>query len=101
MCLAFLAATLNNNKILAGDIQNAYLNAPTQERVYIICNSDFGSNANRSVLIVKTLYGLKSRGARFRDHIAQSLGDIGFKICLADAHVWMRENNKPDGFKYW
>ena len=99
--LAFLAAALNDNKILSGDIQNAYLNAPTQERVYIICGSEFGSNADRPALIVKALYGLKSSGARFRDHLAQSLRDIGFKSCLADADVWMRENTKPDGFKYW
>ena len=26
---------------------------------------------------------------------------MDFKSCLADADVWMRENTKPDGFKYW
>ena len=31
--MAFLVAALNNLKVLAGDIQNAYLNAPTKEKI--------------------------------------------------------------------
>ena len=99
--LAFLVAALNDLDILAGDIQNAYLNAPTNEKVYIICGKEFGSNSGRPALIVKALYGLKSSGSRFRDHLAASLRDIGFKSCLADPDVWMRKGTKPDGFKYW
>ena len=68
--LALLAAALNDLKILVGDIQNAYLNTPTKERVYIICGSEFGSYVDRSALIVKAFYGLKSSGSRFRDHLA-------------------------------
>ena len=99
--LAFLAAALNDIKILAGDIQNAYLNAPIHERVYIICGSEFVSEANIPALIVNALYGLNSRGARFRDHLAKFLRDMVFKSCLVDADVWMMDNTKPDGFKYW
>ena len=101
VCIAFLAAALNDLDILVGDIQNAYLNAPTNEKVYIICGLEFGSNKDRPAQIVKALYGLKSSGARFRDHLAASLRDLGFKSCKADADVWMRKNTKPDGFKYW
>ena len=96
----FLTAALNGLKILVGDIQNAYLNAPTKYRVYIICGSELGSYVERPALIVKTMYGLKSSGARLRDHLAQSLLDIGFKSCLVDPDMWMRTNTKPDGFKY-
>ena len=32
--IAFLAATLNDLDVLAADVQNAYLNAPTSEKVY-------------------------------------------------------------------
>jgi hypothetical protein len=34
--IAFTIATLNGLKVLAGEVQNAYLNAPTKERCYTI-----------------------------------------------------------------
>jgi hypothetical protein len=37
--IAFLVTALNNLNILAGDIQNAYLNAPTQEKLYFIARA--------------------------------------------------------------
>ena len=54
---------------------------------------------DRPALIVKVPYGLKSSGTRFRDHVAQFLLGVGFKICLADPDLWMRHNTKPDSFK--
>ena len=42
--LAFLAAALNDLDILVADIQNVYLNAPTNKKLYIICGKKFGSN---------------------------------------------------------
>jgi hypothetical protein len=95
-------AALNGLDILAADVQNAYLNAPTKERCYTVAGLEFGPvNAGRPVLIVRALYGLKSSGARWRDHMAATLRDAGFKSCVADPDVWMRPNAKPDGFKYW
>ena len=61
----------------------------------------FGSNAHRPAFIVKALYSLKSSGVSFIDHLAQSLQDMDFKSCLADADMCMMDNTKPDGFKYW
>lgn len=69
--MVFLVTALNGNKILAGDIQSAYINARTQERVCVACGSEFGSNAGRHVRIVKAIYDLTSNGARFRDHLSQ------------------------------
>jgi hypothetical protein len=40
--LAFLIAALNDLEILSADIQNAYLNAPTKERIYTIVGQEFG-----------------------------------------------------------
>jgi hypothetical protein len=100
--IAFTIAALNDLDILAGDVQNAYLNAPTKERCYTTAGLEFGpDNKGRPVLIVRALYGLKSSGARWRDHMAATLRDAGFDSCLADPDVWMRPNVKPDGFKYW
>ena len=55
--LEFLTAALKDLKTLVGCIQNAYLNAPTKEKLYIICGSEFGSYMDKPALIVKFLYG--------------------------------------------
>ena len=38
--IAFLVAALNNLSVLAGDVQNAYLNAPTKEKIYFIAGDE-------------------------------------------------------------
>jgi len=101
--IAFTIAALNGLDILAADVQNAYLNAPTKEKCYTTAGLEFGKeNVGRPVMIVRALYGLKSSGARWRDHMADTLREAGFKSCLADPDVWMRPNVRPsDGFKYY
>ncbi len=42
--LAFLIAALNDLEILSADIGNAYLNAPTKEKVHTMCGIEFGQN---------------------------------------------------------
>jgi hypothetical protein len=100
--LAFLIAALNDLEILSADIQNAYLNAPTKERIYRIVGPEFGQGKEgRPVMIVRALYGLRSSGARWHDHLAATLREAGFKACKADADVWMRPAVKVDGSKYY
>ena len=100
--IAFLAAALNDLDVLAADVQNAYLNAPTKEKCWFKAGLEFGSDkVGHPVIIVRALYGLKSSGARWRDHMASTLRDAGFSSCLADPDVWMRKNCKPDGTEYW
>jgi hypothetical protein len=61
--IAFLIAALNGLGILAGDVQNAYLNAPTKECCYTIAGPEFGpDNEGRLVMIISALYGLRSSG---------------------------------------
>ena len=100
--LAFTIAALNGLQVLAGDVMNAYLNAPTKEKCYFEAGLEFGNDkVGKIVKIVRALYGLKSSGARWRDHMAATLRDAGFSSCLADPDVWMRPACKPDGTKYW
>ena len=44
ICLAYLIAALNDLDILSADIGNAYLNAPTREKVHTTCGIEFGQN---------------------------------------------------------
>jgi hypothetical protein len=99
--IMFLVAALNDLEILGADVQNAYINAKTSEKVYTTAGPEFGSNAGRPAIIVRALYGLKSSGARWRDHLAAILMQTGFKNSKADPDVWMRKAHKPNGFIYW
>jgi hypothetical protein len=82
--LAFLAAALNDLDVLAADIQNAYLTAPTKENVYTIAGPEFGSDAGRPARIVRALYGLKSSGKMFREFFAKTLREeMKFVPCKA------------------
>jgi len=40
--IAFVYAALNEVDITAGDIQNAYLTAPSSEKYWTICGPEFG-----------------------------------------------------------
>jgi hypothetical protein len=103
ICLAFLVAALNDLDVLSADISGAYLNAKAAEKVYTMAGKEFGpgKGAGRPVLILRALYGLRSSGEAWREHMASTLRDFGYKLCKADPDVWMRPKMKPDGFKYW
>jgi hypothetical protein len=102
VCIAFLLAALNDVPILSTDIGNAYLNAKPHERVYTTAGPEFGAELQgRSVLIVRALYGLKSSGAAWRAHLANTLHQLGHSSCLADPDVWFHPARKPDGFEYY
>ncbi len=61
--LAFLIATLNDLEFLGADIENAYLNAETKERVHTVCGPEFGPElCGCFAIICRALYGLKSSG---------------------------------------
>lgn len=99
--IAFTLAALNDLEIMSADIQNAYLNAPTSEKVWTTCGMEFGQDAGKPALIVRALYGLRSAGKSFRSHARGVLESAGFKGCLADPDVYMRKAVKKDGSKYW
>jgi hypothetical protein len=68
--IALLIAALNDMSVLGADISNAYLNAPTTEKVWTIVGAEWGSDAGKKAIIVRALYGLKSSGAAYRNHLA-------------------------------
>ena len=88
--IAFLVAALNRLDVLAADIQNAYLNAPTEEKVWFCAGPEWGQHEGKPALIVRALYGLKSSGQAWRTHFTQTLGAMGFKSSFADPDVWFR-----------
>ena len=100
--IAFTMAALNDLEICMGDIENAYLTAPVKEKIWCVLGKEFGSDAGKTALIVRALYGLKSAGAAFRAHLADCMRHMGWQPCLADPDVWLRAETRPsDGFKYY
>jgi hypothetical protein len=68
--IAFTYAAMLDLDIRIADVGNAYLYAPTNERLYTICGPEFGEDEGIIATIVCALYGLKSSGAV---HIGLSL----------------------------
>ena len=94
ICLTL--ATLNDQKVLSGDIQNAYLTAPNKEKIFVKAGSEFGSNEGKLFIVKQALYGFKSAGASSRQYLAGKIYDLGFKSSAADPDVWMRPATKAD-----
>ena len=51
--IAFLLAALNNLEILAGNIKNAYLNAPTSEKLYFVAEKEWKADEGKNIVIVR------------------------------------------------
>ncbi|CAJ1963375.1 unnamed protein product, partial [Cylindrotheca closterium] len=100
--IAFTYAALNNLDVFAADIRNAYLQAPSSRKDYIICGPEFGlENVGKVALIHRALYGGKTAGRDFRNHLRACMHHLDFLSCPADPDVWMRPAMKDDGSEYW
>ena len=76
--LVVFLAEHNHLELWATDIGNAYLEAITSEKVYIIAGAEFGDLEGHVLVIHKALYGLRSSGARWHDKFADCMRDLGY-----------------------
>ena len=76
--IALTIAALNDLSILACDIQNAYLSAPCREKIYCVAGPGFGSEAGKTMIVRKALYGLRSSGASFRAMLADTIWEMQY-----------------------
>ena len=95
--LVFLAE-LNGLEAWGTDIGNAYLEAETKERVYIVAGAEFGHLEGHTLVIIKALYGLRTSGLRWHERFADCLRDMGFIPSKAEPDIWMRPNG--DAYEY-
>ena len=84
-------AELNGLESWSTDIGNAYLEAETKEKVYIIAGPEFGELEGHTLIIFKALYGLKSSGVRWHEKFADTLRSMGFKPTRAEDDIWIRD----------
>ena len=95
--ITFTYAALNGLDVCAADIHNAYLQAPSSQQDYIICSPEFGmENVGRVALIHRAMYGSKSTGKDFRNHLRSCMLHLNFSSCPANPDVWMRKAPKVD-----
>ena len=89
---------LNNLDVWCTDIGNAYLEARTKEKVYIIAGPEFEELEGHTLIVTRALYGLRSSGLRWHEKLADTLRDMGFYPCKAESDIWMRQNG--DVYEY-
>ena len=77
--LGMFAAVHNKLKVLAADIGNAYLHAKTKEKLYTTLGPEYGALSGKVLVFNKGLYGLRSSGARFHEHLSDILRRMEFK----------------------
>ncbi len=94
--VGFVMAKINDLQVCAGDIVNAYLNAYTNEKLYIIAGPEFGPElAGKRLIIDKSLHGLQSSGARFHELTTTYFVKLDFVPSEADPDLLIRQH--PDG----
>jgi hypothetical protein len=100
--IALTYAALLGLPVIGGDIQNAYLQAPSSEKHFIVCGPEFGAeNVGRVALIRRALYGGKVAGRDFWHHLRECMGRLGFTSSRADPDVWFRLSKRSTGEEYY
>ena len=101
--IALTLDELNDMEVKTSDIQNSYFNAPCSEKISTTFSSEFGPDlVGKKSLVVGSLYGLKSAGASFINHLAECMRNLGYLSCLADTYLWFKEETHPsDDDKYY
>ena len=91
--LIVFIAELNGLQLWGADVGNAYLEAKTKEKVYIIGGPEFGELEGHTLIIDKALYGLRSSGLCWHERFADVLRSMVFTPTKAENDIWMQERN--------
>jgi hypothetical protein len=78
---------LNGMELWATDIGNAYLEAYTAEKLYIVAGPEFGELKGHMLIISKALYGLRTSGLRWHKQFSQCLREMGFEPCKTEPDI--------------
>jgi Reverse transcriptase (RNA-dependent DNA polymerase) len=94
--IALTLAALNDLQVKGSDVQNAYLTAPCEEKIWTKLGPEFGKDKGKKALITRALHGLKSAGASFNRHISDCMRHLGYTACKGDPDLWMKPIVRPD-----
>ena len=100
--LALLIAVFNDLYVLAGDIHNAYSNAPKKQKVFLYAGDEWKFDQGKVVIIYIYLYGLNYSALAWRKHRSEILGNhLGLQSYLADTGVWLKAATYKTGNEYY
>ena len=85
-----LLSEFNQLELWGMDIGNAYLEAQTKEKLFIIAGPEFDDLKGHILVMDKALYGTRAAGACWHDHLLDVLKKMGFTPSTADPDVCMR-----------
>ena len=86
---------------MSADIENAYLTAPTSQKIWTTCGREFGSDFKKRAVVTRALYGNKEAGSDFRNHLQYCMELLRYQSCLSDPDLWMRRAVRDNGDCYW
>ena len=98
--LAVFLAELNNLQLWGADVGNAYLQALTKEKLYIVGGPEFEELQGHVLVMHKALYGTRSGGAWWHDKLFDILHQIGFKPSITDPDLWMKSSEHGNHYEY-
>ena len=93
-------AELNKHLLWVGDVGNAYLEALTKEKLYIIAGPEFGKLQGHILIIHKALYEARTGGACWHDKLFDTLQHMGFQPSKADPDIWMKPTDDGQAYEY-
>ena len=98
--LAMFLAEHNNLELWGADVGNAYLQALTREKLYIVGGPEFEELQGHVLVMYKALYGTRSGGACWHDKFFDILHHMGFKPSRADSDIWMKSSKDGSHYEY-
>ena len=85
---------------MGADVGNAYLQALTKEKLYIVSGPEFEELQGHVLVMHKTLYGTRSGGACWHDKLFDILHQTGFKPSKANPDIWMKSSKDGNHYEY-
>ena len=98
--LVIFLAKLKNLEVWGADIGNSYLEAKTEEKLYVVAGPEFEECEGHVLVIYKALYGLKRSGQIWDQRIHDIMIDMGFSPCKADLCVCLRKAKCSSKYEY-
>ena len=91
---------LNNLDLWGADIGNTYLEAFTDEKLYIVAGTEIQEVEGYIHMFLKGLCGFKSSGKRWAEVIHGILRDMTFLPSKADPCIWLRKAPNLRWYEY-
>ena len=98
--LVIFLGKLNNLELWGADIGNAYLEAPTEEKLYIVAGPEFEDWEGYILTCSKSIIWTKIFRERWAETLHDILKDMNFIPSRADQCIWLKKNIKINLYEY-